>query len=484
MSMPSAIQMCLIVRATEIWKKRYAANSFVHADLDPVFKKFNETVSESIGFVEVVDLPSQWQFAGEDPAPNAVVPSELDRLVVTIVLRIDPDADPVMVERLLTRTLPSFLIENLDGFDAEPAAFAQVGIDLPIRSGTHWCPGTGGQLLFGTRSDAGALIGKPYLHGAGIDLRGRDVNVVVIDQGVHKDSIPTNFAGGWTEGKHAPGTGAIRGHGTMVARNILDIAPQARIFDCPLIPQSVSGLPPQIENLPAFLGSAFAAWLEILLTIAGYKATGRFPGPWILVNAWALYDRSIEFPRGAYTNNRNHFFNWAVKLSHDLDLDVVFCAGNCGLFCPDMRCGQNDQGPRQSILGANSLDQVLTVGAVRNDATWLGYSSQGPGQPELGSTKPDLCAPTQFSEDLDGYLGNIGTSAAAAMAAGVVAALREAWDSNLVPPDVLKQILVDTARKTQGTAWNGQIGHGIIDAHAAYCALDGLVPAPKRTAGY
>jgi subtilisin family serine protease len=124
---------------------------------------------------------------------------------------------------------------------------------------------------------------------------------------------------------------------------------------------------------------------------------------------------------------------------------------------------------------------VLTFGAVRSDGMWLGYSSQGPGQSRLDTPapgqpnhahdKPDLCVPSQFSENDDAFTVNTGTSAACALATGVVAALRSKWRAGHEPqpsPDELKDLLIRTARKTNGQYWDGRFGHGILDAKAAY----------------
>jgi hypothetical protein len=249
-----------------------------------------------------------------------------------------------------------------------------------------------------------------------------------------------------------------------------------RLFDCPLIPPSVPGLPPSIVSLPSFLGDAWSAWTSMLSDIQHFKDNGEYPGPWILMNAWSIYDRRTEAVPGDYTDNPNHFFTIRVNQAvNDHQIDVVFCAGNCGLFCADMRCGTNDRGPGLSIHGANAFARVLTVGAVRTDTVWLGYSSQGPGPPHLAYYKPDLSAPSQFSEDHNAFDGNVGTSAAAAVAAGVVAALRQRWAPPLVSPDQLRQILVDTARRTE-PAWNGRVGNGIIDGSAAYDSAEQQFP--------
>jgi hypothetical protein len=91
-------------------------------------------------------------------------------------------------------------------------------------------------------------------------------------------------------------------------------------------------------------------------------------GPWILVNAWAVFDRSVEPSPGNYTENKNpggHPLINIVKLGIQfVALDVIFAAGNCGEFCASRRCGGVDRGPGRSIWGANALPEVITAGAV------------------------------------------------------------------------------------------------------------------------
>jgi len=197
------------------------------------------------------------------------------------------------------------------------------------------------------------------------------------------------------------------------------------------------------------------------------------------VNPWGIFDRATEYPKGHYTENPSPFSR-LVDMAVAENIDVVFAAGNCGQFCPDDRCGPRDNGPGHSIWGANSLQSVLTVGAVRSDSKWVGYSSQGPGQQLLGPNKPDLCAASQFCEDGDAFSINTGTSAACGMAAGVVAALRSRWSSATVSPGQLKAILNQTARKPPGLGSNNNLGHrlgnGVLDAKAAFDELSHQFP--------
>lgn len=254
----------------------------------------------------------------------------------------------------------------------------------------------------------------------------------------------------------------------MIVRNILNIAPQATIFDCPLL----GDLPGHITDIEKTTSDAANAYNQMIDDIDLLRLLPRWQGPWIFENAWAVYDRNSEHPFGNYTNRPGHVFNQSVTRAVTKKIDVVFCAGNCGQFCPDPYCGANDRGPGESILGANSHPGVFTVSAVRTDTIWLGYSSQGPGQSNLDPGKPDFAAPSQFCEVEDVHATNTGTSAACALTAGVVAALRSKWDCNTVSTARLKQVLKDTATKTKtGTGWQGRLGSGVLNAEAAFKAL-------------
>jgi len=351
-------------------------------------------------------------------------------------------------------------------------AILTMAADLPIFVTDYWSPAEATAPLFGDRTGARRLLGLGELR-KHAGTTGKGVNVVVVDQGVDKALIARlggTYGGGWeylhdphSDTRIVPGQ-TKGGHGAMMVRNILDVAPEVTIFDCPM-------LPTRIASIRRFLSHADAAYARMLADIRHLRARdARWRRPWIFVNAWAIYDRQSEQPLGDYTDNPHHRFNRLIAQAVDDGHDVVFCAGNCGQFCPAMRCGQFDRGPGNSIFGANSHPSVLTVGAVRVDGLWLGYSSQGPGQPELAHEKPDICAPSQFAETHDAYYSNTGSSASSALAAGMVAAMRSRWDSKALPPQELKRLLMASARKTEGEAWNGRLGHGILDAGAAYLA--------------
>jgi subtilisin family serine protease len=333
------------------------------------------------------------------------------------------------------------------------------GVDLAIEASDHWCLGDAERGLFGTRRTARDLM---RVTGGIAALDGANVNVVMVDRGIDSSYPPGyNYIDGWA-GPNGEVPGATPGgHGTMVLRNVLDLARNANIWDLPL-------LPPRITYLGAFLSDAVAAYITMLFDIIVTLAVA-YPGPWVLVNAWSVYSRDREAPPASpdrYTDNPAHPFNFIIAIANWLRIDVVFSAGNCGLFCPDPRCGIRDRGPGRSILGANSHPDVLTVAAVRTDELWLGYSSEGPGL--LSLNKPDVCAPSEFSENTDAFERNGGTSAPCGLIAGMIAALRSdaAWQA------ISPQRMRDNIR-TQASHYpihEPRTGYGIVDAAATYGA--------------
>jgi hypothetical protein len=405
------------------------------------------------------------------------------------LLTYDSDGKPVRVPKLIVGlshpqdeaepVLHSALSELASG----DVVVLGRGADPGAGDADHWCPIAPDQSAFGTRAAARGLIGADLLGQP--PLSGREVNVVVIDRGLNQQEIEDRFGvgrygGGWPftpqpgdpRPSQLPGQTSVEdaAHGLMIARNILDIAPEAVIWDLPL-------LPPRITNIPLFLSEANAAFIAMLNDV------DQRGGSWILTNAWAVFDRQSETPLGSYTENLPspttlHPFTQEIADAIDHKHDVIFCAGNCGEFCPDPRCGPADRGAGRSIWGANSYYRVLTVSAARTDGAWIGYSSQGPGQPNLSSPthpgfsqKPDLCAPSGFREDGDAHRINTGTSAASGITAGVVAALRSKWPPQAIKPEILNLILNATARQPLPGSWNQRFGNGLLNIPQALAML-------------
>ncbi|WP_424984618.1 S8 family serine peptidase [Microbulbifer sp. S227A] len=330
--------------------------------------------------------------------------------------------------------------------------------------GQHWCAGRGQGYGFGTRAAARHLIAADRL----ANLRGSGVHVFVVDQGLDRSYIERlggTFATGipWeADGKikrpgeeKAPYLPVERGHGGMLVRSLIDLAPDCHIYDFPLIPRRITG--------SEFFGlhATFAYWTLRLICNA-------LAGPWVILNAWGLVDRFAETVRGDYSNNRDHCLN-VIIASIGRTHDVIFAAGNNGQFCGDPRATGYDRGPGRSIFGANGLPEVYSAGAVRTDGTWVGAASQGPGPsgfespPGAPVEKPDLAVPSWFNEDNDAALRSGGTSSAAAVLAGIVAALRSHPELHSIAPAALRQSLRNNSRPTNGPGWSRRSGAGIVN---------------------
>lgn len=338
--------------------------------------------------------------------------------------------------------------------------------DLPLRP-AFWTPGQ----AFGRRSQARRLIGMDRL---GLDPPQHKVNVVIVDQGFDAQLFPGRFGdsygGGAVVDGRMPGQGSSR-HAAMIARTVLDIAPDATLFDFPLIPTPPRGAGAVINDLPVFTSDAASLFRQFLTDFIRQDKSPEGFGQWVFVNAWAVFDSRSDLLQPHYSTDRLHVLNQTVLNLAGQGFDMVFAAGNCGQFDPDRRCRPEDTGPCRSILGANSLKEVLTASAARVDASLLGYSSQGPGQPDLGAMKPDFYAPTQFADDNDAAEVSGGTSAAAAVAAGVVAALRSRWHQIDCSSADLKITLTTTARQIPALFPGAGAGIGLIDAAAAAASL-------------
>ncbi|MBR0666057.1 S8 family peptidase [Roseomonas hellenica] len=377
-------------------------------------------------------------------------------------------------------------IETLDRFvdAARQVPGARAGIDLPIAVFDAWCPEGDQPSLFHTRDAASALIDVDALRSHVPSLRGQGVNVVMVDLGLNAAALAAfspgaEVAGAWEVSQGgAPlwqtgsGPAAWSGHGTMVARNVLSVAPRVRLFDFPLLPE-------QVTEVTGWTSWAHAALHQVQADIQTWLSA-EFPGPWVFCNAWGIYDRRQESAPvhhpGNYTGNPTHLLNLLVGAIDAAGFDQIFAAGNGGQFCPHPLCGPGDTGPGNSIFGASSHGDVLTVGAVRPDGMWIGYSSQGPGQLAFRtpatpfSEKPDLCAPSHFIEAADASALCSGTSAACGIAAGAVAALRGAGSPHASKQtSELRDHLRATARKPADAASEFDIryGHGLLDLRAA-----------------
>ena len=131
------------------------------------------------------------------------------------------------------------------------------------------CPGA----AVGAVPDVENQINIGPVHTAG--HRGQGVRVAVVDTGI--DGTRINVSGGLNmPGFPAPGTSPAD-HGTMVAFDALIGAPNAMIFDYPLL-KSVAG-----GGWIGFLSDAIRIYAELMVQVL------QTPGPLVVVNSWAMY---------------------------------------------------------------------------------------------------------------------------------------------------------------------------------------------------
>jgi subtilisin family serine protease len=307
----------------------------------------------------------------------------------------------------------------------------------------------------GTHLDVLDKLNVKSLHDSGFD--GRGVRLMIVDTGINQSIV--GVSGGFSPNPAVSPGNSPPDHGSMVAFDTHIAAPKAMIFDYPLL-QSTGA-----SQWVGLLSDAIRIFSEIMIAV--YQT----PGPAVVVNSWGMYDRSQDAPVDNpqnYSSNPRHPFNQLVTALVGAGIDIVFAAGNCGSAYPHSSCGSNDCGPGNSIHGANSHPEVITVGAVTINDDVLGYSSEGPGG--LASQKPDIAGFSHFSGS-GVFPADTGTSAACPVVAGVVAALRSKPSVTAWAPAQLKAVLLKSARDVESAGWDAQTGWGIVDAGAALALL-------------
>ena len=118
-------------------------------------------------------------------------------------------------------------------------------------------------------------------------------------------------------------------------------------------------------------------------------------------------------------------------------------------------------------MGAGALEKVISVAGCNVNNQRVGYSSRGPSIANMYQTKPDIAAYTHFvgSEVFGAGIPDAGTSAAAPIVAGVIAAVR----TKVGPSAALAPVVRNSASTPSGysSGWNTDYGYGIINAWAA-----------------
>ncbi|QYX83551.1 S8 family peptidase [Streptomyces akebiae] len=341
-----------------------------------------------------------------------------------------------------------------------------VGISAdPVIQTSPTCPGDG---PVGTSQDV-----KNFFAELGADdLDGNGVAVAITDTGINTQHlinelghpVTVDAARSW----NPPGVPGRPGqfpvdHGTMCAFDALLAAPKATLIDVPVLLSQAQG-PTVMSGLLSDAVAAYAHLWSVLETMPDDKRA------LVVSNSWGSFSPRWDFAPshpGNYSDNPGHPFNLMVTALESAGADVLFAAGNCGLDCPDNRC----EFPDRPIVGANSHPRALSIGGVDTRGHRVGYSSQGPGR--LDANKPDICAYTHFegSHAFGADAPDSGTSAACPVAAGVVAAIRTQWSTNVLKPAELRTLLQRTADDRGAAGFDFDYGFGIINVPSIMDAL-------------
>lgn len=326
----------------------------------------------------------------------------------------------------------------------------------PLIAGASVCPG---DPPVGNTQDVERLLCVERLHEDG--RRGEGVLVVVVDGGLNRKYLETKGKKPGFDAEMSfssvPGVKPGRaktGHGTMVAFDACIAAPDCTLADVAIL---------QPMNFDGLLSDALSAYGHLQQMVRKPEFFERYRGI-VVNNSWAMFDPAWDFPVGDpenYSDNPNHLFNLSVAALERLGADIVFAAGNCGPACPDGRCGGVTS---RTIYGANSHPAVLSVAGVDTRKQRVGYSSTGPGR--LADEKPDLSCYTQFAGS-GVAAADSGTSAAAPVAAGVIAALRSRFRYDparpVTSPAALRRHLIQNTDASGATSHSPELGWGILD---------------------
>lgn len=286
---------------------------------------------------------------------------------------------------------------------------------------------------------------------------GQDVLLAVVDNGLHDDTISAVRGLTVERGLSWPPqtrTRPLPTHGTWMALDATAIAPKATLADLRVSEALEFRIGDLTNTLPDFM-----AWIH-----TGVIDRQKYKGI-VMLNAWTMEtDNEGGNPDNFRDDPKHPVTEYYRQLVADLDVDVVFAAGNQGCW---------EEPATGAIFGAASLENVVTFAAVDFDKNLVEMSNTGPGRRTMSTMKPDLSSYTSFLRGGGGGYGlSGGTSSATAVGAGVVAALRsiDGFHTTQMAPEDLKQALIKAAdrvviKKGQHMTLTGldyRLGHGVI----------------------
>jgi len=319
---------------------------------------------------------------------------------------------------------------------------------------------------------------------ARLGLDGKGVALAIVDSGIFLPRItqllgdikPSGFvpnvdrANSWTEDVVTEPFGHRVGHGTMCAYDALIAAPEATLLDYSIL----LGRRLSYERLRGTIAAAMRAYAQLINFWLFKPRSHPYPRALVVGNSWGTFhpseDAYVAPGKHWYIDNPKHPFRLFVRLLAENGADIIFSGNNCGCCCPSATCLSQTS---SMIMGANSYPEVLTIGGCDIYDKLVGYSSRGPSITGMYPEKPDLVAYTHFlgSKTRRIYVPDTGVSAACAVAAGCVAALRTRVPPETTSPAALFQTLRSTARNAPGPGWHPGYGYGIIDPVAAAAQL-------------
>lgn len=339
--------------------------------------------------------------------------------------------------------------------------------------------------VIGNYSDVAKLLEISQLHQNGMD--GCNVFVAIVDTGLNLKYLKSkgqnpklNKAFSWNPSRSGFFLAILEklasflekrnqdnlqiDHGTMCAFNVCHIAPRCTLLDHTVIREEFNTEP----KIVGLLSDAIQSY-NVLLNFLQKQKRSNKKFSLVVNNSWGMYNPDWDYAVGNYknySNNPTHPFNRIVQELEEAGADILFAAGNCGAEDPHPFCSNVID---ETIYGANSHPNVLSIAAVNVNKERLGYSSKGPGR--LENRKPDLCAYSHFEGSRQSK-PDAGTSTACAVATGVVAAIRSKYPSSLLSTAELRELLRDTAEKLSTQDFDHDHGYGLINVDKLLKALN------------
>ena len=387
-----------------------------------------------------------------------------------------------------------FLVSGfVEAGDQIPAHFDEKGEKYPIYSNpliggllSPCLPTCGSSKYVGDTQTVRTKLDVPTLQANGLD--GTGVGLAIVDSGIYVRRIqrllgevvpPTAVNVDGPNSWRPPGLVTRPfdhrlGHGTMCAYDALIAAPNATLLDFPML----LARPVADHRSTSTADAALLAYARLAIL---WWITRPFDAL-VASNSWGLFHPCLEdFPPGhpyRFIDNPNHALRkYLIRPLAATGMDIIFCGNNCGNgrnCAGDCASGTCLSKTDRMIMGANTYEEVLTVGGCNTDDQMVGYSSRGPSIAGMYQHKPDLVAYTHFlgAKTVGIWVPDTGVSAACPVAAGCVAALRTRFKPSTVTPRRMFQKLKDTAyRPGGGGPWSPDFGYGVIRPVDAYHQL-------------